>query len=377
MVAHFLQGLAYASMLLLPLYLEHLEASRTEIGLVMGAAAVSGLVTRPYVGWALDRHGRKPVVVAGTALVVVAMLMIGAVDAMGPLIYLERIVFGIGIGTLFSGYFTFAADLVPEARRTEGLALFGISGLLPMAVAPLSERLGVGAPELRWFLPLMGLVAGMSLFAIPAIPEPTRATAGPPPSISAILRALRRAPLWPVWIASVTFAGLVAVFATFSTVAAEAREIAGPARLWLAYAIGAVSVRAIGARVPDRLGPQNLIAPALAAYVGAFLLLAEASTMRDFFLAAGLAGLGHGCAFPVLTSQLVSRTPASLRGSAVAGFTALWQLCELLAAPIFGLVADGHGDAPMFLLAGTAGIAMLVGWLVLEHRFGATPAPAP
>ena len=132
LVAHFLQATGYASLLLLPLYLQHLGASRTEIGLVMATAGVSGLLCRPLVAWGLDGFGRKPTLLIGTALLVVGMALIGGVDRIGWVVYVARAVIGIGIGALFTGYFTFAADVVPVSRRTEGLAIFGISGLVPL-----------------------------------------------------------------------------------------------------------------------------------------------------------------------------------------------------------------------------------------------------
>ena len=95
--AHLLQALGYASMLLLPLYLQHLGASRTEIGAMMATAAVAGLLTRPLVAWSLDRMGRKPTLFVGTLLLVVSMVMIAAIDSLGALIYIERAIFGIGV----------------------------------------------------------------------------------------------------------------------------------------------------------------------------------------------------------------------------------------------------------------------------------------
>src|SRR4030095_7679636 len=105
-LAHLLQARGYASMLLLPLYLQHLGASRTEIGAIMATAAISGLLTRPLVAWALDTLGRKPTLVAGTLTLVAGMLLILAVDRIGPMIYLARIVIGAGVGVLFAAYFT-------------------------------------------------------------------------------------------------------------------------------------------------------------------------------------------------------------------------------------------------------------------------------
>jgi MFS family permease len=367
-VAHFLQALGYASMLLLPLYLDHLRASRTEIGAIMATAGVAGLVTRPLVAWALDRGGRKATLVVGTVALSGGMGMLALVDGIGPLIYLERVLVGVGIGALFSAYFTFAADLVPPSRRTEGLALFGISGLVPLLVNPLSSRLHIAPADLRWFLPIVGSIILLSLAPIAMLEEPRKhARAGARPMREA-LGALTARPLWAVWLATVAFAALVAVFMTFATVAATHRDVPDAPSLWLSYALGAVSVRAFGARLPDRIGPSNMVAPALGVYLGALLLAAQATTFRDFLLAALLAGVGHGYCFPVLTGQVVSRSPEAFRGSAVATFTALWGLSELVVAPAFGAVADAHGDAVMFYAAAAFGIVSLALWLVLEHR---------
>ena len=62
----------------------------------------------------------------------------------------------------------------------------------------------------------------------------------------------------------------------------------------------------------------------------------------------------------------MTRTPAAYRGSALAMFTALWGLSELLVSPTFGVVADRYGEMFMFWLAGAAGVVALLAWLLLE-----------
>ncbi len=372
-VAHFLQALGYSSMLLLPLYLQHIGASRTEIGLAMGCAAIAGLLTRPLVGWGLDRWGRKPILFVGTVTVALGMALVGAVENMGPIIYVERVVFGLGVGALFTAYFTFAADLIPVARRTEGLALFGVSGLVPLLVNPLSQELGVAPADLRWFIPLLGLIVLSSLLALVPLPEPDHDPAARRPMQEA-LPALAARRLWPVWLATSAFSGLVAIFMTFATVAAERQGVPQAPRLWLTYALGAIVVRLVGARVPDRLGPANIVAPALGLYVAAMVVCARATTFDGFLAGALLAGIGHGYCFPVLSSQVVTRAPQTFRGSALAFFTALWGLSELATAPVFGAIADAHGDDAMFLTAAVGGIVSLAVWVLLEHRLGEASA---
>jgi MFS family permease len=367
-MAHFLQALAYASMLLLPLYLQHLGATNTVIGMVMATAAISGLLLRPAIGWALDSLGRKPTLVACTLLTVAAIWLLAFVDRIGPLIYIQRALLGIGLGGLFTAYFTFAADIIPPSRRTEGLALFGVSGLLPLLINPFSDQLELAPPDLRWFLPLVGVAVALSLLFIAPLDEPTKSMPQQPKlDARAAIDALRSRTLWPTWLATTAFSSLVAVFMTFATVTADARGVTQPASLWLSYALGAVTVRLFGGRLPDRIGPANMITPALGLYIVGAFLAAEAQSLRQFLVAALCAGIGHGYCFPVLTSQVVTRTPLAFRGSALAMFTALWGLSELAVSPSFGMIADRYGEMFMFWLAGTLGLAALSVWVACEH----------
>lgn len=367
---HFLQALGYSSLLLLPLYLEHLGASRAEIGLIMGLGPVGGLLSRPLVAWTLDAFGRRPTLIAGTLFLVGGMLAIYFVRDVGPLIYLDRLVFGVGAGTLFTGYFAWASDVIPPERRTEGIALFGVSGLLPLAFNAFAADVGIAPPDLRVVFAAIGLVVALSLVALAAVPEVPRAHDAPRFEVRAVLRSLRQPPLWGVWLATGTFAGLVGLFMSFATVTAAARGVPDPADLWLWYAVGAVGVRSLGSRLPDRVGPANVLAPALGSYVAAFLVTSQATTGVGFQVAGLLAGFGHGYCFPVLVTQVVGRTPAAWRGSAMAMFTATWQLTEFGLPPLLGVVADRRSDAEMYAWAAVGAVALLAVWALLEHRLG-------
>jgi MFS family permease len=372
-IGHFLQALGYASLLLLPVYLSRLGASRAYIGSVMATAAFSGLLLRPLIGWSLDSMGRKPTVIAGTIALVIGMELIGFVDRLGPLVFAAMSVVGIGLACLFTSYYTFAADLVPAARRTEGIALFGISGLLPLLVTPIAEQLGIAGADLRWFFPGVGVAIALSLVAVVPLREPPRPAETKRLELGFVIDTLRRRALWPVWFAESAFSAMVAMFMTFATVTAERRGVAHPASLWFSYAVGAIGVRVFGARLPDRVGPSKLVAPALATFAVAALVTAHVHSLSGFLLCALLAGLGHGYGFPVLTSLAVTRTPERVRGSALALFTALWGVSELVASPSFGLIGDRYGDRAMFVAAATLDLGAVALWAALERVYGKQP----
>jgi len=371
--AHLLQALGYASLILLPLYLDHLGASRSEVGVVMASAAVGGLLVRPLVAWALDRVGRKPTLYVGTVMLVAAMASLGLIQSVGLAVIVVHGVIGVAEAALFSGYFTLAADIVPERRRTEGLALFGISGLVPLVVNPIAGALGVEGGQLRGFFVVMSvLIAGSLIFLWPlAERAPHTATAGP--SVGEVLRSLRHRALWPVWTATMVFAGLVGVFMSFVTVAAADAGAGNAGVIWLTYAGGSVGIRLFGASVPDRVGPSRMVPPALLSYVAAFVVAAFASSDAGFALSGLLAGFAHGACFPVLTGQAVTRTPAAQRGAALSLFTALWDLMKLLLVPLAGWAADVWSDQGMLLGSAVVAVAGLAVWAVLERGVEVRP----
>ena len=143
--------------------------------------------------------------------------------------------------------------------------------------------------------------------------------------------------------------------------------------LWAYYATGAVGVRLLGGRLPDRIGPSNIVVPALSTYVLAFIIAAGAHTYSHFCLAGLLAGLGHGYCFPVLTSQVVSRIDVQLRGIGLATFTAIWELTSVGMTPLYGFISDWYGQAVMFSLAAVIATSCCTAWVWLEHKFSPTP----
>jgi MFS family permease len=61
----------------LPIFARRLGASDAAVGVIMATFAVSSLLLRPPTGWAADRFGRRPFMLAGALVFVVATLAYG------------------------------------------------------------------------------------------------------------------------------------------------------------------------------------------------------------------------------------------------------------------------------------------------------------
>ena len=89
-----------------------------EVGLVVGAFAVSAAIVRPWAGRLGDRYGRRVLLSGGSLLVGVVTLAYTLVDAVAGLVGL-RLITGLGEAAVFVGAATATQDMAPSHRRGE------------------------------------------------------------------------------------------------------------------------------------------------------------------------------------------------------------------------------------------------------------------
>jgi MFS family permease len=119
----------------LPLYVKEIGGDNFTVGLVMGIYSFAALISRPFVGKALDRMGRKPLLIFGSLLFLLGAFLQIVFPAAG-MIFALRIIQGIGFGANTTAFGTMIADLTPPNRLAEGIGYFGITNPLGMAIGP-------------------------------------------------------------------------------------------------------------------------------------------------------------------------------------------------------------------------------------------------
>jgi MFS family permease len=137
-----LMGLSFALFVHFAAFLVELGADEVRIGLVIGVGSIGSLILRPFVGVLMDRIGRRPLIHAGNIINVLSAGLYLTVDSLSWWVYALTIVHGMAEAVLFTALATYGADIIPEDRRTEGLALFGVSGQLPIALGGLIGDFG-------------------------------------------------------------------------------------------------------------------------------------------------------------------------------------------------------------------------------------------
>ncbi len=377
--ANLLQGIAFNLFLHFPGYLHDLGANDVEIGWISGLTALAAIVLRPPIGRAMDRHGRRPIIWIGGALHMAVVGLYLTVDAIDASLYVIRILHGLAEAMLFSALFTYAADHVPERRRTQGLAWFGVSGMLPMAVGGVLGdailRVGGGYDAIFWCA--LGLAVASLVVSLPLPEHHVHEPPTPGGPRHGFRAALRQRDLMPLWQIGATFSIALTALFVFARRFVDETGIGSVGGFFLAYTVAALFLRVGFGWLPDRVGAKKVLLPSMLSLAFGFLVLAGATTDRDVWIAGVLCGIGHGYAFPILFGMVVDRAPLANRGMAMAVYTALFDLGVLTGGPLFGLWIETWGFAAMFGFAAVLTSLGLAIFLVWDGRVMRPPTAPP
>lgn len=356
----------------LPRFVERdLGGGGVEVGVAVGAFAVSAALLRPLVGWVGDRHGRRVLAVGGALTVGVASLVLAPAATLAVVV-VARLVAGAGEAAVFVGNATAVQDLAPADRRGEATSYFSVALYGGLASGPpLGEWLygEHGATAVFLLAAAACAVAAVLGMAVPGGGDPT---ARRPRQL--VHPAARRP-------GAVLLLGLIpyAAFGTFVALYAdEVGASAGP--LFAVYAGLILAVRIFGARIPDRFGAIPVATVAMGAIGLGAALFALVPTPLGLLAATVVFAGGMALQFPALFSLVVNAAPDRERSHAVGSFSLFFDLSQGLGALGLGALVALAGERAAFAAGAVAAVA---GLLVLRSlaatvqidRSAPTPEP--
>lgn len=369
-------GLAYflsigALLPVLPRYVEEeLSGTGFEIGLVVGAFAVSAALIRPTAGRLGDVVGRRTMAMFGAGVAAVSILPLGLVHAVWFLVAL-RLVTGIGEAAFFIGAATAAQDLAPDHRRGEAASFFSIAIYGGLAIGPAAgeivyERYGA---DPMWLFAAGACTVSLLLSAF--IPREMGRVENPAP---------RRGLLHPAALlpGSVLLLGLVGFtgFVAFVPVYVDDIGVSDAGPFFFVYGVLVLLIRILGAKIPDRLGPVRTSSIALTSIAVGIGTIGAVASATGLWVGTVLLAVGMSLLFPALFSLVVNNAPAEERSHAVGSFSLFFDLSQGLGAPALGIIVTLAGaERPAFI---AAGVIALLGLVVANTRLRASmPVTSP
>ena len=359
-----------------PLYVDYQQAwgtSGTVITIVYAVYCLAVLIPLLLLGRLSDAIGRRPVILAGLALLAVSMAVLAAAPDVAWLI-VARIAQGVSVGLITGPAAAALIELHPTrdsrigALTSSSTTNFGIAGgvLVSGAVATVSS-----SPLIHPYLIIVAAALALLIAVWAFVPE----TAG---GASTVRDALRlRPPTVPARMRPAFALAAICVIVSWSVGGvflglggAIARDLVGRSD----YLITGLVVAALQAAAGIaqlvwnlRAGPDQwrrgmtvriaLLLPGLA--VASFSL--EWSSVPGFVLGAVLTGLGMGLLFLIGTTLVAQNAPAKVRGQVFAALYLVAYTSLGVPAVLAALAAERIGLIPAYhLLAAIVGVVSVV-----------------
>jgi MFS family permease len=351
-------GIGAVSPLLPRFVKDRLGYGNVVVGVVVALMAISAVAVRPIAGQMANRRGRRLVTTMGTVALAVsfALYSFPSLAVLVP----GRLLTGVAEALFFTAAATMVAELAPEHRRGAAVSYFSVAVYLGTGVGPAIGVWVTSESDIRvGFIAasLLGLIAlVISRFLVETKPGPVGSEIG-----MASVKRVSPIALLPGCVLALGVVSNV-TFASFMPLYADQLHT-GVAGVYLVYTAVVIVVRVFGARIPDRLGPNKCGTLATVMIAAGMALVALSGSVWGLYAGSATMAAGISFLYPTLMKLVVDRAPHEERASAVATFTAFFDIATGLGGLLIGGVAAAGGYRSSFA---TAAVSALVGLLILH-----------
>jgi MFS family permease len=305
-----------------PFRIRNLGGTTFASGLFLGFLTYASALSAPLTGALADRIGRRRAMLIASAVITLCSVGYAATSSVRLMLALV-VVHGMFWSGLLSASAAYLTSLLPERRRAEGIAYWGLSSVAAVALAPplgfwILERGGwmwicVSCGALNV---LMGAIAWM-------LEEGDRVPArGDPDTPGAPLLE------WRVLLLSLSlflYSFGFGAITSFSAVYADALGLSPKSIYLTTLAVVILLTRPFSGKLADRIGYRLVFAPSLVFITGGLALLAVRGTFASIVASAIVFGVGFGTAYPVFVAYVMRDVEPQRRGAAFGAILAAFD----------------------------------------------------
>jgi len=344
-----------------PFHILALGGGTSAAGLFLGFLTYASALSAPVTGTMSDRFGaRRVLVIAGIAITLfsIAYALIPSYKMMLALV----LVHGVFWSGLLTGSAAYMTNILPEGRRAEGIAYWGLATIAAIAVAP---SIGFWVFHYGWralCLEAASLNAVMAVIAwsLPPQPVATRHEGSPG----------RRLIEWRVLILSFTlflYAFGYGGITSFTALYADANGVSPKGIYLTTLALIILVTRPLSGRLGDRFGYRRIFIPCLILIVAGLSCLVIGGSRFWLVLSAVIFGAGFGTAYPVFAGYVLRHVGAERRGAAFGAILACFDTGIGTGSTSMGWIIGRYGFASAFATAAILAAFALPYFLVADR----------
>ncbi len=350
----------------LPVFVTNvLQGDESNVGYVMGILSLTAVLVRPVSGYLLDVASRKKILFLSLIAFSLAMGAYYFVTSLA-LLFLLRFVHGLAWGFTTTGAGTIASDIVPPARRGEGMGYYGLSNTLAMAVGPSLGLLILGGSNFSTLFIVSFAIAVAALLTIMVIPYKQESTSQDRGKL--VFTSFFEPKVFSLslvmFFTAVVYGGIV----SFIILYGQEIQVANPGIYFLIYAITLLVIRPIAGKSFDKNGPGKVMGLGFFAIAGAFVLLFLAQGELLFGASAVAMGIGFGIVHPTAMAMAINRVEPFRRGAANGTIFSAFDLGIGLGSILLGILSKWVGLSYMYLFCALIILVPLVLFYLKDVR---------
>jgi MFS family permease len=356
----------------IPFRILDLGGSKAEAGWFLSVYTFASAFSAPVMGSLADHFGRRRFLITASIFFVVFSIAYGVVRQL-PLLFLIGAIHGAVWSGLMASASALMSEYIPESRRTQGMAYWGLSSGSAIAVAP---AVGLWVFHFGWttLCTELSIVSVVMVFGALTLRADEK---GP------FKRRLAVSDAWDWRVIAATLSLAVASFGyggmtSYAAIIAIERHIQPIAIYLTTYAIALVLFRICFSHLGDRIGPKRMLYPGLVLVPLAFGWLGIAHTRWEMIASATVFGIGWGAAYPAFVTIILGNTDPARRARTFGSI--VWAFDTGIGLGSFGIGAIGqhYGLAKAFLVAAALSCLSIPIFALTSPRLGGTSlAPEP
>ncbi|WP_214843942.1 MFS transporter [Exiguobacterium sp. s150] len=336
-------------------------ATTSEAGLVTGIFIIGTLVGRLFIGRLIDSIGRRKTLLIGLTFFTATILLYFVDFGVGFLLF-TRFVHGLGMGLSSTATGTIVAQVIPAARKGEGIGYYSMSSTLATAIGPFVGLLMSQYTNFSTIFLLclvIGLISLVSALTV-NVPEADNPSIvrGFSPSSFVEPKALPIALI--IAVAALSFSSVLSYINFY---ASELDLVEAASIFFLVYSIAVLLSRPLTGRLMDARGANIVMYPAIAVFAVGLFVLSQATTAIGLLVAGALIGLGFGNIQSGTQAIAVKAATPARMGMATSTFFIALDAGLGFGPYLIGLMIPLTGFSMLYL--GLAGVVALL--LFLYH----------
>ncbi len=355
---------------------DNLQASLAEAGLASGIFILGTLVARLLAGRFVEEYGCKKMLYAGLGIYLITTVFYFYMPNLWVL-YVVRLLNGIGYGVASTATSTIVAAIVPASRRGEGINYYGLSTSLAAAVGPFLGMLLINLTGFYFIISLCVFLIVLCLLGTMGIQFNERTLHN---DAAEERHGMRISDYLEPLVAPIAIVGLFMGFcysSVLSFMAAYAREInlveAGTF-FFVVYAVVITVTRPLLGIVFDRKGENFVLYPCYIALAIGLWLISTAQSSAALLWAGVFVGLGYGTFMSNGQAVCVKLVPLNRVGVATSTYFITLDLGLGVGPYMLGFVRPSLGFSGVYDVTAVVALGCFVLYYLLYGRHVGKPS---